>query len=96
MTIDDVIAAAPAHRSIIGLLLVLLNLAVTVWIFREVTGQRDGRSVPAMLAPPLLGCWRALVACWRWLLLSLVDYWYVAAEICCHSADWPVRRSPPS
>ncbi len=82
--------------SIIGLLLVLLSCLAVAWIFREVTGQRDSRSVPAMLAPPLRANWRALLACWRWWLSLSAACWRGAAGIFSASADSPARPRPPS
>jgi hypothetical protein len=96
MTIDDATATAPAYQSIIGLLLALLGLLVAAWIFREVTGQRDSRSVPAMLARTLLACWRVSVACWRWSLSLSVAFWLAVAEIFSALAGLPAHPRPRS
>lgn len=89
-------ASLSGARSIIGLLLALLSLLVCAWIFREATGQRDGRSVPGMLARALRATWRASVACWRWSLSLSAARWLAVRVIFSASAGSPAHRPPPS
>lgn len=83
-------------QSTAGLLLALLILAVIVWIFREVTGLRDGPSVPAMLGRVLRACLPAALACWRWSVWLWVRVLLAVAAIFFPSVVWPARPRPPS
>jgi hypothetical protein len=82
--------------SIIGLLLALPSFLALAWVFREVTGQRDGRSVPAMLGLVLLATWRVSAEWWRWWLSCWVAFWCAVREICSALEGWPARPRPPS